>query len=44
MSETFVKYALENDGFIVPLLIPHQDLIGPDLTNLSGIVIIRYSL
>ena len=39
MSETFVKYALENDGSIAPLLIPHQDLIGPALTNPSVIVI-----
>jgi hypothetical protein len=39
MSETFVKYALKNNGSIAPLLIPHQDLIGPGLTNPSVIVI-----
>jgi hypothetical protein len=35
----FVKYALENDGVIKPLLIPPQELEGPSLTNPSVLVI-----
>lgn len=39
MSETFVKFALKNNGSIAPLLIPSQDLNGPTLTNPSVLVV-----
>lgn len=39
MNDTFVKYALENNGTIAPLLIPSQDLNGPALTNPSVLVV-----
>jgi len=33
--DNFVKYVIENNGSIHPLIIPHKDLIGPALTNPS---------